>query len=92
LAGVGCDDPHIVTSEDAPLDLAACRGDRNVRALDIQLAALGHRVASIYNEVEDGGLELNWIDPAIPQVRCADEGDFDCFARCPPQKALRDRQ
>jgi len=53
---------------------------------------LGHRITRIYHEVEDGGLKLNWIDPAIPKIRCAGKGDLDCFARRPPQKALRDRQ
>ena len=66
LAGVGHFDSHIIASEDAPLDLAARRADRNVRALDTQLAASGHRVTRIYHEVEDGGLELNWIDLAMP--------------------------
>ena len=66
LAGVGHYDTHMVASKDAPLDLAARRADRNVRALDTQLAASGHRVTRIYHEVEDGGLELDWIDAAMP--------------------------
>jgi hypothetical protein len=86
------DNFHIIAGRHTPFGLAAGHTNRSVHDLDVQLAASGHCIACINHEIEDGGLELDWINPAMPQIWPTGAGKLDRLAGRPPQKTLRDRQ
>ena len=54
---------------------------RDVARLDQQLAAVGHGVARIDAEIDQGGLELGAVDVDGPQTVGEDELDLDLLAQ-----------
>jgi hypothetical protein len=61
--------------------LVQCR----IARLDQQSAAVGHRVARVDAEIDEGGLELRAVDIGDPQVIRENGLDFDLRPQCAAQ-------
>ncbi len=57
--------------------------ERRIAGLDGQLAAVGHGVARIDRQVEDGAFELVLVDLDRPQARRQYAFELDLLAECP---------
>src|ERR1700726_3568353 len=50
-----------------------------------ELPTFGHRIPRVDRKIDDGDLELIWVDIRAPQSAAEDGFDRDLFAQCAPK-------
>ena len=87
-AGVADAQPNMIAREQPGQSLRGRRIDRDIAGRDLQLAAGGHRIARVDDEIEQRCLELHRIDAAGPQARLERHAEGDCLAKRAAQEGF----
>ena len=87
-AGVAHRQHHVGPGVERRVALGERVVDLDVRGLDDQLAAVGHRVARVHHQIEHHLLELARIHLHAPQIARRDPHQLDVLADQPPQQDL----
>ena len=84
--GVGNGDHHILTGNGLRIVARVVLVEKRIGEFDGQTTAIGHCVAGIDGQIENGVFQLPLVDHAGPQAGCHDGLQFDALAQCSAQQ------
>ena len=85
-AGVADRNLHVRSGDKFLMVPAVVLIEEGIAARDRQLAAFRHGVASVHSEIEDGGLQLDWISFHLPQAVRSEDVESDGLTQRAAQK------
>src|SRR6266536_3843750 len=80
-AGVAHRNPHVLSGDKFVMMTAVVLVEEGVAGRNRQLAAFRHGISSVYREIEDSGLQLDWIGFHLPQAVGSENIESDGLAQ-----------